>query len=371
VSADFRGVSLRLRFFAILLLLLALPAARAAADEVILHNGDRVTGVVTGITDGKIIIAQTKFGTISASLSDVKSVAPASATQPAAKSQATTAPATQASTQPATQPATKPTTQASTQPATQPASQPATQPAAVTTKPVTPPPAAAPVPKPPPVKRWSGAVTATALATRGNSESESIRVSIDALRKGDKNTLTLAAAYALGQTEDATGANTTNIDNWFASAKLDYAFNEKWYNYALVRVEEDNVANLALRVSPGIGVGYRWINKPDRHFNTEMGVSYVWERFDNDGTNEHVALRLAYHYDRKLNDKVSLVHNLEYLPSVEDLGDFNLNADLGLRAQLTENMFGEFKVEWRHDASPAPGADENDLRYTIGVGWKF
>ena len=53
------------------------------------------------------------------------------------------------------------------------------------------------------------------------------------------------------------------------------------------------------------------------------------------------------------------------------LGDFNLNADLGLRAQLTEKMFGEFKVEWRHDASPAPGADENDLRYTIGVGWKF
>jgi putative salt-induced outer membrane protein YdiY len=138
-----------------------------------------------------------------------------------------------------------------------------------------------------------------------------------------------------------------------------------------VRVEEDNVANLALRVSPGIGLGYRWINKPEVHFNTEMGVSYVWEKFDNNGTNEHVALRFAYHFDKKLNDKVSLVHNVEYLPSVEDLGDFNLNADVGIRAQLTTNMFGEFKAEWRYDATPAPGADENDLRYTVGVGWKF
>jgi putative salt-induced outer membrane protein len=366
----------RLRpFFLILLAALTLPAARAGLaraatpaaqpplDEVILHNGDRVTGVVTNIADGKITIEQTKFGTISASLSDVKSFTAAEkilATPPAAATQGANAHA-------ATQPATSPATQATSQPTTQPA----TQPAAATKEPTAPP--AAPIAaKPPPVKRWSGAITATALATRGNSESESIRVSVDALRKGDKNTLTLAAGYALGQTENpATGENTTNIDNWFASAKLDYAFNEKWYNYALVRVEEDNVANLALRVSPGLGVGYRWINKPDVHFNTEIGVSYVWERFDNDGTNEHVALRLAYHYDRKLNDKVSLVHNLEYLPSVEDLGDFNLNADLGIRAQLTDKMFSEFKVEWRHDASPAPGADENDLRYTIGVGWKF
>jgi len=357
----------RRNFFAIVLLALMLPAAAPlaarGADEVILHNGDRVSGVVTGIKDGRVTIEQTKFGTISASLSDVKTINSAPATQPAiAKAQATTQPATQASTQPAA-------TQASIQPTSQPASQPTTTAA---TKPATPPPAAAPPPKPPPVKRWSGAVTATALATRGNSNSESVRVSVDALRKGDKNTLTLAAGYALGQTEDnTTGDNTTNIDNWFASAKVDYAFNEKWYNYALVRVEEDNVANLALRVSPGLGVGYRWVNKPEVHFNTEMGVSYVWEKFDNDGTNEHVALRFAYHFDKKLNDKVSLVHNVEYLPSVEDIGDFNLNADVGVRAQLTTNLFGEFKAEWRYDASPAPGADENDLRYTVGVGWKF
>ncbi len=346
---------MRLRhFFAILLSLLVLATADAArADEVVLTNGDRVTGVVTGIADGKITIAQTKFGTISVSLSDVKSVMPASATQPAA------------ATQPTSQPSTKPATQSTSQPTSKPAT------TMVAAPPIPPPPPPAP-PKAPPVKRWSGAVTATGLATRGNSDSESVRISVDALRKGDKNTLTLAAAYALGQTENTTtGEKTTNIDNWFTQAKLDYAFNEKWYNYALVRVEQDSVANLELRVSPGLGIGYRYINKPDTHLNLEGGLNYVWESFQNDGTNEHVALRLAYHYDKKLNDKVSLIHNVEYLPSVEAIDDFNLNADLGIRAQLTTNLFSEFKVEWRYDSSPAPGADENDFRCTVGVGWKF
>jgi putative salt-induced outer membrane protein YdiY len=353
-------VRLRRFFFAIVLLLLALPLTAARGDEVILHNGDRVTGVVTGIADGKITIEQTKFGTISASLSDVKSVVQAPATQPAATTQATTAPSKQASTQPTT----KPTTQAASQPSTQPTTAAAAKPP--------PPPLPARPPKAPPIKRWSGAVTATGLATRGNSDSESVRISIDALRKGDKNTLTLAAGYALGQTENTTtGDKTTNIDNWFASAKLDYAFNEKWYNYALVRVEEDRVANLDLRVSPGLGVGYRWINKPDTHLNTEAGVNYVYESYSTDGHADHFALRLAYHYDKKLNDKVSLVHNVEYVPSVEAIDDFNVNADVGIRAQLTTNLFSEFKMEWRYDASPAPGAEENDFRYTVGVGWKF
>jgi hypothetical protein len=66
------------------------------------------------------------------------------------------------------------------------------------------------------------------------------------------------------------------------------------------------------------------------------------------------------------------VHNVEYLPSVTDpAGDFNLNADAGLRAMLTKSMFAEMKIEWKHDSTPAPDAEKNDLRYTLGLGWNF
>jgi len=49
----------------------------------------------------------------------------------------------------------------------------------------------------------------------------------------------------------------------------------------------------------------------------------------------------------------------------------NPNTDAGVRVTLTKNMFTEFKVEWKHDNEPAPGAAENDLRYLLGVGWAF
>jgi putative salt-induced outer membrane protein YdiY len=313
----------RTHFFIALLLLACAPNVRA--DEVRFQNGDRVSGVVTR-ADGKVIIRSPLFGTISADEKEIASV--------------TTAPTISA------------TTLATTTPA-------AIQPV-VPAQPVAP-------------KKWSGSLVAGAIVQRGNAHTEDYRVAFDATRKGDHNTLTLSAAYAFGQSRNPdTGNENVTADNWFGQAKLDHSLSERWYDYAIARVEQDNVANLDLRVSPGVGLGYRWINRDATHFNTEAGITWIWEQYDTQGSTEHFAARLAYHLDHKLNQSVSLVHNVEYLPSVTDpFGDFNLNADAGLRAMLTKSMFAEMKVEWKYDSTPAPDAEKNDLRYTLGLGWNF
>jgi hypothetical protein len=56
---------------------------------------------------------------------------------------------------------------------------------------------------------------------------------------------------------------------------------------------------------------------------------------------------------------------------VAEWSDYSLNADVGLRAMLTGTLFSEFKVVWQRDSTPAPGAQDDDLRYTLGMGFKF
>jgi hypothetical protein len=68
---------------------------------------------------------------------------------------------------------------------------------------------------------------------------------------------------------------------------------------------------------------------------------------------------------------VKVFHNLEYLPSLESFSDFNINADLGIRTDLTKKMFAEFKMQWNYDATPAEDKSKSDLRYILGVGWAF
>ena len=84
-----------------------------------------------------------------------------------------------------------------------------------------------------------------------------------------------------------------------------------------------------------------------------------------------MSARLAYGTSWLPREGLTLFHNLEGYPSLEDAGDFFLNADAGLRVAVWEGLFSELKAEWRHDQTPAPDAERNDYRYLFNVGWAF
>ena len=86
---------------------------------------------------------------------------------------------------------------------------------------------------------------------------------------------------------------------------------------------------------------------------------------------DYLSLRFAYHYEHAFNDTVSAFHNLEYLPAVYNVGDYNLNTDVGLKVKLIKNFIAQFKIEYKRDSTPADGALKNDLLYLIGLGWQF
>ena len=152
---------------------------------------------------------------------------------------------------------------------------------------------------PPPVK-WTGSLVANALVTRGNSETESFGGSFNAVRRTEIDRLTLAAAYNYGREKNNdTGESNTTINNGWGFAKYDYFLTEKFYVFGAVRGEHDEIADLNLRFTPSLGVGYQWFERPDFNLFTEAGVAWVYEDFSNDGTEDHFAARLAYHVDYK------------------------------------------------------------------------
>ncbi|MBC8107500.1 MAG: DUF481 domain-containing protein [Anaerolineae bacterium] len=226
----------------------------------------------------------------------------------------------------------------------------------------------------PPTKEWSGSILGTAALARGNTDTFDVGIRAEAVLRRDSeykdDRFTLGAAYNFGTTGKGDTTTTTN-DNWMALGKYDKFWTDKLYGYVTTKVEHDRIALLNYRLSPGIGIGYQWIESPAMNFNTEAGVSYVYEEYDPGDSNDFVALRLAYHFDKKLADNVKFFHNLEWLPAFEDPSDYILTTDVGLRVDITKSFFTEGRIEWKRDSEPAPGSLKNDLRYIIGVGWAF
>ena len=90
---------------------------------------------------------------------------------------------------------------------------------------------------------------------------------------------------------------------------------EKLYGYAVVGYDHDRIARLNFRLTPGLGFGYQWIERPNFKFNTEAGLTFLYEDFENRSSDQKLTLRLAYHLTKDLNEKVSIFHNLEWLPA--------------------------------------------------------
>lgn len=335
-------------------------AGVAKADEVLFKNGDRMTGTVLSAGGGKLKFKSDVAGEITVDLSAVQTFTTTDSVQTRLQGDKKIIQGKVETKEPIPAPATQPNGQV-----------------VVGGKAVAP----TDIKNIIPPTKWTGGIVANGAIARGNTHSEDFGVAIDAsLRRDDEvydDRFSLGGAYNFGKNTN-NGTQTTTADNWFAQGKYDRFFNEKMYGYGVFRVDHDRLASLNYRLSPGVGVGYQWVESADFNFSTEAGVSYVYEDYisdstipDSGGNSDRVALRLAYHVDKALSSTVSVFHNLEWLPAFNDPSDYNLNIDAGIKAKLTANWFSQFKFIWQRDSTPAPGALENDTRFLIGIGWAF
>lgn len=183
----------------------------------------------------------------------------------------------------------------------------------------------------------------------------------------------LGAGYRFDEQRDkSTGQDNKTQDRWFLKGKYDYFVSDKTYLYGNVMYEKDKINHLDMRLTPGVGAGYQWIEGADLNFNTEAGFTYVYEEYtDPDNTSEHMAGRLAYHLDKQLNAYVKAFHNVEYLPSLERTDDYLVHADAGIQTKLVGSWVVEAKAALDHNAKPAAGREKTDYRYVLGLGLTF
>jgi hypothetical protein len=228
----------------VLTVLIVLAGVPAFADEVIFLNGDRLTGKIVSATGGKLILKTDAAGEITIDLTKVKTfstdepVVVKLGEQTQVSSKVTPAPADGQ-------------VQAQIAPGTTPQPLPIKDIAAINPEPPT----------------WHGSLALNGLFTSGNSNSEQIGFTAALGKRWETERLTFLAGYTFGRQEDPdTHDKTTTTDYGYASAKFDHFFTKKFYGYALAKVEHDGVADLEIRFSPSIGVGYQWFEGPTFNF---------------------------------------------------------------------------------------------------------
>ena len=221
---------------------------------------------------------------------------------------------------------------------------------------------------PPPKEepQWTGSITGGLTSIHGNTQSQSVQAGVS-LSKRDKAARTsLGGDYGRAERDDE-----VTEDWWRLRGKYDRFLSEKFYVYGEGRYAVDKVADLDRRIIGGAGGGYQWIESERMNFSTEAGAAHVTEKYKDRGSDDRMTAQASYYFDTVLNQTLTFKHDLSYFPSTEKFSDYYLTTSFELRARLTETMFTNFRTIFDYDATPAPGKSSTDIKHILGVGWDF
>ncbi len=225
----------------------------------------------------------------------------------------------------------------------------------------------------PPIPKWTGNISAGITSTHGNTKTEMISANVALSKRTENDRTQLTADYAKGDQEDPDTGQTVTIEDWWrAKGKYDYFFGKKFYTYVDGRYEKDDIAQLDRRVIIGGGGGYQWIESENMKFSTELGLASLYEKFDNQTeSNSELSTQLGYNFDKKLTKNTKFTHDLTYYPSIDKFSDYFLTSTAGIRADFTEKIFMTLKAIFNYDETPAIGAHKTDVKYFLGLGYRF
>jgi putative salt-induced outer membrane protein YdiY len=218
----------------------------------------------------------------------------------------------------------------------------------------------------PPPRKLTGSFTVGGTSQSGNTDRVSASVGADASIKSDNDRFSLRFLFNYGQDK---GQETVN--NTYFSLKYDYFFTKKFYGLLALELLKDRFVDLNLRTIVGPGIGYQIWDDPIKFLFFEAGVTYFSEDHINNPHKDWAAARLAGSFRYRLFKIITFADLLEFYPNLSHGGEYTLRNEASLISPLGAAWSLKLSNIWRRDTDPAPGILKDDLMWILGLQYSF
>ena len=238
-------------------------------------------------------------------------------------------------------------------------------------------------------KFFSGDINVGGGLADGNTTRQAYHGDANATLRGRDDKVNFGGQYNYADNQDPdTKKNTLNARNWQLFATYGHFFTDKWYGYANGLFTNDRMQDILLRSSFGVGAGYEFFNSEDLNLSFEAGPSYVSTNFYDTSYNctsklavdplaceklsdeSGIAGRWAVNYDQFIYGRAVQIFHRHY-----GLKDSNLfiASRTGFMVPIWNGIrfTNEVQVDYFDGYKPNQNKKNVDLRYmfTIGYGW--
>ena len=231
---------------------------------------------------------------------------------------------------------------------------------------------------------WAGDLNLGFAVTRGNSETKNLGIAFNAARTGlhDKLTLYTNSIYS---TNDLSTANPHTTANQIGGGvRYDHDFTPRVFGFGNGDFFSNSLQYLDLRSSFGGGIGLHAIKKPVTTLDLLAGLNYTHESYSGIPSplpppptfaysNSYAALVLGDTFTHKLGKSTDITQSFFFYPDLSDTSQYRFTFNAGTVTKLNkwlgwQNSFGDVYVT--SPLRPA-GTKASDLQISTGINISF
>lgn len=225
---------------------------------------------------------------------------------------------------------------------------------------------------------WGGLFDTGLALTRGNSSNTTFTLASKAVRETPRDKLTLYGNYIYGK-DSSTPPSRTTANSVAAGIRGDFNISPKVFVFAFADYQTNELQNLDLRQVYGGGFGYHVIKTDRALLDVFGGISYQRDAFGQytlagrpitaipASTSNTAAAVIGEEFDAKLNKRSKFSERFTVYPNLTHTGDFRSQFDATLVTQFKTWLSWQVTFSDSYINYPPPGLKANDLLLSTGL----
>ncbi len=231
---------------------------------------------------------------------------------------------------------------------------------------------------------WAGGLNLGFAVTRGNSETRNLNIAFNAVRTGlhDKLLLYSNGVYATNDLPTATPHTTANSNG--GGARYDHDFASHGFGFVSGDFFSNSLQNLDLRSTLGGGLGLHLIKNASTTVDLLVGANYTHESYsayilppnppgtpEPSVTHSLAGATVGDAFIHKVGKSTVITQTFFFYPDLSDTGQYRGTLNLGTVTKINkwlgwQNSFANIYV-----SNPPAGTKQNDLQLATGLNVSF
>ena len=218
-----------------------------------------------------------------------------------------------------------------------------------------------------PPSEWHGGFNLAARTSDGNTHTTSALLTLDALRESEQDRWSAKATFRYGKTKDVLTER-----NGYGIGKYEYFISERMYAFGALELMSDRFKDLRMRTTISAGLGYIFFKEEKTDLWADIGPAYIRNDFiDIEEDEGHMALRISAHFRRTLPLSLELTDDAWITPNLEEGDDWQARNDLAVTAGLGAGWAFKTGIITDYDNDPPDDVRKYDNTYYVGLGYRF